>query len=106
MLNDLKLLLSITGNTYDSLLNLLLKMANDLAKRTIYPFEEEFDEIVLSHKYDYWCVLAAKEMYQNMGNESIRSYSENGLSITYKDLTSGISKDLLGQLIPKVGIPE
>jgi hypothetical protein len=28
------------------------------------------------------------------------------LSITYKDLTSGISKDLLSQLIPKAGLPE
>lgn len=106
MLSNLKLLLGITNDTQDGLLNLLISISKDLALRTLYPFEEEFDELMLSHKYDYWVVLASKEMYQNMGSESVRSYSENGLSISYKDLTSGISKDLLGQLIPKVGIPE
>ena len=105
MLNNLKKLLSITDTSKDDLLNLLLEISIDLAKRTLYPFVVEYEEIFLSHKYDYWCVLAAKEMYQNMGNESIRSYSENGLSISYKDLTSGISNDLLKQLVPKVGVP-
>lgn len=105
MLNDLKLLLSITGTAQDSLLNLLLDMALDLAKRSLYPFKDDLEVIVLPHKYDYWCVQAAKEMYQNMGNENVKSYSENGLSISYKDLTSGISKDLLNQLVPKVGVP-
>lgn len=106
MLANLKTLLSITSSDYDDLLNLLITIAKDLAKRTIYPFEVEFDEIVLPHKYDYWVVLAAKEMYQNLGNESVRSYSENGLSITYNELQGGISKSLLGQLTPKVGLPQ
>jgi hypothetical protein len=106
MLSDLKLLLGITVTTQDSLLNLLLEMADDLAKRTLYPFTVDISVIVLPSKYNMWIVQASKEMYQNMGNESVRSYSENGLSITYKDLTSGISKDLLSQLIPKAGLPE
>mgnify|MGYP003615234464 CR=1 FL=1 len=106
MLTNLKLLLSITSNDYDSLLNLLITMAKDLAKLTLYPFEEDLTEIVLSHTYDYWVVMAAKEMYQNLGNENIRSYSENGLSISYKDMTNGLSMDLLNQLVPKVGIPK
>ena len=106
MLSNLKTLLSITSSDYDYLLNLLIEMAKDLAKRTIYPFEDDYDEIVLSRKYDYWVVLAAKEMYQNLGNENVRSYSENGLSISYNELQGGISKSLLGQLTSKVGIPQ
>lgn len=106
MLSDLKLLLGISGTEQDNLLTLLINIAKDLALRTINPFDSELSKLLLPSKYNFWVVLASKEMYQNMGNENVRSYSENGLSISYKDLTSGISKDLLGQLIAKVGIPE
>ena len=105
MLNNLKKLLNITDTSKDDLLTLLIEMAIDLAIRKLYPFKDDTSEIVLSHKYDYWCVLAAKEMYQNLGNESIKSYSENGLSISYKELTNGVSNDLLNQLVSKVGVP-
>ena len=106
MLSNLKLLLGITTTEQDNLLNLLISISKDLALRTLNPFVEDFEQIVLPTKYDYWVTLASKEMYQNMGNENVRSYSENGLSISYTDLTSGISKDLLSQLISKVGIPQ
>lgn len=105
MLSKLKTLLAITDESQDALLNLLLELARDLALRTLYPFRDDLSELVLLGKYNFWVVQAAKEMYQNMGSENVQSYSENGLSITYRELTSGISKDLLGQLIPKVGLP-
>ncbi len=106
MLNDLKVLLGITDNSKDTLLNLLLTISKDLALRTIYPFKQDTSALILPLKYEYWAVLAAKEMYQNMGNEAVQSYSENGLSITYRDLSSGVSNSLLNQLVPKVGLPQ
>lgn len=106
MLDKLKLLLGITDTSKDALLELLMEIANDVAKRNIYPFEDDLDEIVLGTKYDYWIIQASKEMYQNLGQENVRKYSENGISIEYTDLVNGLSYDLLTQLVPKVGIPK
>jgi plasmid maintenance system antidote protein VapI len=101
MLSQIKLLLGITDTTKDTLLNLMIKIASDLALRTINPFEDDIDSLVLPYKYDLWVVQAVQQMYNNLGSESIKAYSENGLSITYQDFVSGISSSLLGQLIPK-----
>lgn len=101
MLTQLKLLLNITDTSQDSLLNLLLKIAEDLALRTLNPFEEDIDSLVLPYKYNYWVVESAKNMYDSLGSEIVKSYSENGLSISYKDLQNGVSKELLNQLVPK-----
>ena len=101
MLTQLKLLLNITDTSKDSLLNLLLKIAEDLALRTLNPFEEDIDSLVLPYKYNYWVVQVAKNMYDSLGSEIVKSYSENGLSISYKDLQNGVSKELLNQLVPK-----
>lgn len=106
MLSKLKLLLGISDTSKDDLLELLMEIANDIAKRNIYPFVDDLDEIVLGTKYDYWIIQASKEMYQNLGQENVRRYSENGLSIEYTDLVNGLSYDLLCQLVPKVGIPK
>lgn len=101
MLSQVKLLLNITDTSKDNLLNLLIKIAKDIALRTLNPFEDDIDILVLPFKYDYWVVQAVQQMYQNLGSENIKSYSENGLSITYADLVSGISSSLLSQLVPK-----
>ena len=106
MLNNLKLLLGITDESKDDLLELLMEIANDVAKRNIYPFEDDLDEIVLGSRYNVWILQASKEMYQNLGQENVKSYSENGLSITYSEMTGGVSFDLMTQLVPKVGIPK
>jgi hypothetical protein len=100
MLTQLKLLLGITDTSKDTLLTLLLNIAADKALRVLFPFEENVDELVLPNKYNYWVVQAAQQMYQSLGSEQIQSYSENGLSISYRDIQSGISGGLLNELIP------
>lgn len=103
MLSQIKLLLGITDNLKDNLLNLLIKIAKDKALRTLYPFEEgvDFENLVFPIQYNYWLVSAVQQMYQALGSEIVKSYSENGLSITYKDLQGSISKDLISELVPK-----
>lgn len=107
MLSQLKLLLGITDTTKDALLNYLIKVAKDLALRTKNPYatSDEFARLVLPIELNYWVVSAAQQMYQMLGSEVVSSYSENGLSITYKDLQSGVSKELLNQIIPKAKAP-
>jgi len=101
ILSQIKILLGITDTSKDSLLNLLISIAIDKALRTIYPFEEDFDSLVLATKYNYWIVQAVQQMYQALGSEIVASYSENGLSISYKDIENGISLGLLNELTPK-----
>jgi hypothetical protein len=105
-LANLKLVLNITDTSSDNLLNYLLSSAEQLAINKLYPFVDDTDEIVLSTKYDYWVVSCAKEMYQSLGSENVKSYSENGLSITYAEMSGGVSKELMNQLIPRVGVPK
>lgn len=106
MLSNLKLLLGITDSSKDDLLSLLIQVAQDTALRKMYPFAKDISDKIVPLKYELWVVQAAKEMYQNLGNENVKRYSENGLSIEYKDLINGISNDLLNQLPSKVGVPE
>lgn len=107
MLSKLKLLLGIatSDTTKDSLLELLIENATELAKNTLYPFVEDIASIELGSRYNTWILNASKEMYQNLGQENVKSYSENGLSISYAEMSSGVSYDLMSQLVPKVGIP-
>lgn len=106
MLNKLKLLLNITDNSKDSLLNLLLEIANDVVKQTVYPFVEDLEYVELGSRYDYFILQASKEMYQNLGSENVVKYSENGIAIEYSEMVNGISQSLLSQLTPKVGVPK
>jgi len=101
MLAQLKLLLGISDTSKDTLLTLLISIATDLAKNTINPYVADLETYVLPVKYDYWVVRASQQMYQMLGQEVVSSYSENGLSITYKDMQSGVSKELLNELVPK-----
>lgn len=100
MLSQIKLLLGITDSSKDALLNLLIEIAKDRALRILHPFEENFDTLLFPNKYDFWVVSAVQQMYQALGSEIVNSYSENGLSISYKELQGSISKDMLGELIP------
>jgi len=101
ILSQIKLLLGITDTSKDSLLNLLIKIATDKALRAINPFEDDFDSLVLPAKYNYWLVQAVQQMYQSLGSEIVSSYSENGLSISYRDIENGISLGLMNELTPK-----
>jgi len=100
----IKIPLGISDTSQDDLLGYLLDQVEDVAKSLVY-FSEEYDELPFPTKYDWWSVRATVEMYNHKGQEGVRSYSENGLSITYEDMKSGLSNGLLNQLTPRVGIP-
>lgn len=104
MLDKIKLLLNITGTSSDNLLELLLDIATDKAKILLYPFVNDISFVDLGSKYNYWIIQAVQQMYNSLGNETIKSYSENGLSISYAELQSGISVNLLNELIPYVKV--
>lgn len=100
----IKIPLGISDTSQDDLLEYLLNQVEDVAKGIVYPFED-YDELPLPSKYDWWSVRACVEMYNHKGQEGVRAYSENGLSITYEEMKSGMSSGLLSQLTPRVGVP-
>lgn len=106
-LDFLKKLLGITGTGEDELLEVLITLAENIAIVNVFPFQKHYEDLELPVQYNFWVVMAAKELYTNKDiNTSFKSYSENGLSYTLADTMSMLSRDLLSQLIPKASVPK
>lgn len=90
-------------SNYEQILNDLLEDSMNIGLSILFPFED-FSEKSFPKKYYNWQLRCAKELYEMEGSTNIASYSENGLSWT--KFKSGLSKDLLDELIPRVGTPK
>lgn len=76
-----------------------LKTYLDLA----FPFDHSITSIPADRPRGYvWVYECMGEIMERSGCQSMKSYSENGLSITWDN--SGVSKNLLNRLMPKVGV--
>ena len=106
-LQYLKMLLGITGAGEDKTLQQLLDIANDIALKTVFPYAKHFGVLELPTQYNFWVILAAKELYENKDmNGAYFQYSENGIAYTLKDMTGMLSTSLIAQLIPKASVPQ
>lgn len=90
-------------SNYEQILLDLLEDSMNIGLSILFPFED-FSEKSFPKRYYNWQIRCAKELYENEGASNIASYSENGLSWT--KFKSGLSNDLLNELIPKVGTPK
>ena len=89
-------------NVYEKVLNRLLEDSKFIALSLRFPYQD-YSSMELPAKYNNWQLRCCEELYKNMGTQGIKSYSENGLSVTY--LTGLISKELLNELTPpKAGV--
>ena len=77
--------------------------AETIALNTLYPYNNEIQELPNEKRLKNWQTRCAIELYKKAGTTNVQSYSENGLSITY--MTGLISKELMNELIPKAGTP-
>lgn len=91
---------SATDEEYEGILKQLLEDSKNIALSNLYPFMD-WSEKELPIKFNNWQLRACVEIYNFLGKEGIKSYSENGLSISR--LSDGLSKDLLEEIIPNVG---
>lgn len=89
------------GVTYEKVLKNLLDDSKHIALSIRFPFED-YSNTELPTKYLNWQLRCAVELYQMLGKENIKSYSENGMSFT-KDGTN-ISPDLYDEIMPTVGV--
>ena len=86
--------------TYDKVLNRLLEDSKYIALSIRYPYQD-FSNMELPNKYKNWQLRCCQEIYNGIGTEGIKSYSENGLSWT-RD-SGYISYELRGEIESMVG---
>lgn len=92
-----------TEEVYENLLEDLLEDSMYIGLSILYPFED-FSNMQFPKRYYNWQIRTCVELYELAGKSNIASYSENGLSWT--KFKSGLSKDLLNELVSKVGTPK
>lgn len=85
---------------YESFLNRLLEDSKAIALSLRFPYKnvENFD---LPSQYNNWQLRCCEELYNGIGNQGIKSYSENGLSWT-RD-SGYISYELRNEIEPLIG---
>ncbi len=88
---------------YEQVLSDLLEDSMYIGLSILFPFED-FSNIDFPTRYYNWQIRCCVELYNMAGTDNIASYSENGLSWT--KFKSGLSQDLLNELISKVGTPK
>ena len=88
------------NETYEKVLNRLLEDSKYVALSLRYPYQD-YSNIELPKKYKNWQLRCCEEMYNQIGNVGIKSYSENGLNWT-RD-SAYISYELRNEIEPMVG---
>lgn len=66
---------------YEKVLNRLLEDSKYIALSLRFPYQD-YSNMSLPKKYNNWQIRCSVELYNSIGNEGIKSYSENGLSWT------------------------
>ena len=102
----LEILGDLADSTKDEEFKSKLDDAEIVALNTLYPYDLTKATIDAKNnkRLANWQTRCAIELYKAMERVGYQSYSENGLSVQF--LTSLLSSDLLGELVPKAGIPK
>lgn len=86
--------------TYNKVLIRLLEDSKYVGLSLRYPYKD-YSNMELPSKYKNWQLRCCEEIYQGIGTQGIKSYSENGLSWT-RD-SGYISNELRSEIEPMVG---
>lgn len=90
----------VVYETYIKVLKRLLEDSKYIALSLRFPYQD-YSNLELPNKYYNWQLRCCEEIYNGIGTEGIKSYSENGLSWT-RD-SGYISYELRGEIEPLVG---
>ncbi len=88
---------------YDEVLKRLLEDSKYVGLSIRFPYKD-FSNMELPSKYKNWQLRCCEEIYNGIGTQGIKSYSENGLSWT-RD-SGYISYELRNEIEPTVGYIE
>lgn len=87
-------------DTYENVLNRLLEDSKFVGLSIRFPYKD-FSNMELPNKYKNWQLRCCEEIYNGIGTQGIKSYSENGLSWT-RD-SGYISHELRSEIESMVG---
>ena len=93
----------VDNSTYEKVLNRLLDDSKYIALSLRFPYKD-FSNMELPTKYNNWQLRCCEELYNAIGNQGIKHYSENGLSWT-RD-SGYVSNELRGEIEPLIGYIE
>lgn len=101
-LDDLKMLLSIDNDDFESIsqLNIYLRIAEQKVLNRLYPFGS--DNEIVPKKYEHKVLELAQYLYLRRGSEGETAHSENGVNRSYED--ADIPKSMLAEITPMVGV--
>lgn len=88
------------SSIYDKVLGNLLEDSKFIALSLRFPYQD-YTDMELPAKYNNWQLRCCEELYNAIGNQGIKSYSENGLSWT-RD-SAYVSYELREEIEPMVG---
>ena len=74
----------------------MLDIAKEIMLNTLYPFDDTITEI--PERKSGWLYRCVMEQIERKGMNSVVSYKENGLQVTFDK--SQISQSLLSELVP------
>lgn len=95
-----RLSLNETDNELTPFLEDLITDTTNLFLMKRYPFDQSKTEIDLTVREWNWVLRACVEIYQGLGYAGIKSYIENGLSVTFDDMNGSISQALDDEITP------
>ena len=101
----LKIRLEIAGTdeSEDKLLQEWLDTAKEIILEYRYPHSSDPTQKVFEPRYNGLQVDIAAERYLRMGAEGQITHTENGMQRQYS--SADVSKELLGRITPKAGVP-
>lgn len=69
-----------------------------------FPFKLDATATDIDQPYFHrWLTEATISMIENIGVANVRSYSEIGMSITYREMSDGIPKSLINDMLAMAG---
>ena len=101
MIEKLKLLLEISGETEDELLTLYLDIAKQKILDRLYPFDNT--RLTVPARYELKLLEIAQYLYLKRGAEGQVTHNENGINRTYEN--ADVPESLMRGIVPYCGFP-
>lgn len=106
ILNNVKLMQGIEDESQDDVLKVLIDVSISKLLELRYPFDLDKTEVDLEKRFEGWIARACSSMYENQGQYNISQFSQNGVQITYSNLSDGIDQSLINAIMPYAGVPK
>lgn len=88
---------------YENVLIDLLETSKSILFDKLFPFNDNVEYVIPQRRYE-WQLRCCVELYNLADKSGLTSYAENDISWT--KISDGLSRHLMNQLIPNVGVPK